>query len=105
MSFTSDVIPVTENSQDVENTFVTPLPVPDVSLPSIVNKISNHRYEAAIPINKSGPLNHRPNSVDVEEAEDSPARLEHSEYIRVTPDFGDSEELAHDAYSRTNNVS
>ncbi|XP_033214894.1 uncharacterized protein LOC117171568 [Belonocnema kinseyi] len=98
-----DEIAVSENSQEFENTFVTPLPAPEESFPSIVNEISNHRYEAAVPIIKSTPLNHRPDSVNVEKAEFSPSRLEHSVYIGVTPDSSHSEELAYDTYSRISN--
>lgn len=82
-----DEIPVTEKSAELETSFTTG-PSSQVSLPPIANEISNHRYEAALPIIKSVPLNHKLHNENVDETEGTPAQLE---YTGVTSEFSQKE--------------
>lgn len=96
----TDEIPVTEKSAELETSFTTG-PSSQVSLPPIANEISNHRYEAALPIIKSVPLNHKLHNENVDETEGTPAQLE---YTGVTSEFS-QKEYTHNSNSGNTYVS
>ena len=82
-----------------------PLPAPEVAPSSIINGISNHKYETARPIIESEPLNHRLNIEDVDETNDSPTAINLFKNNGAIPDFSNSEDQTHNNYNRKNYVS
>lgn len=93
-------IPVTEKTSDEEALLTTT----EVSLPPDSSEISNHRYETAVPIIKSVPLNHKLHNENVDETEGNPPQLEYSELTGGTSEFSQKEDI-HNSNSRNTYVS